>query len=270
MVPVPVPLASVCGVALALGLRHGFDADHLAAIDGMVRRNVAGRPRLAKATGVLFSFGHGLVVAATAGTLSLALSDWQPPQWLEASGAVVSAIILLLLGVLNLNALRRPGVAIAPVGLRSRILGQRAHYLPPFAIIAVGVAFAVSFDTLSQAALFAFLATRAGGIAACLLVSGCFTLGMAVTDGMNGLCISSIVRRADRRGRLASRIMTLSIAGLGLLLGAAILVSLLMPPFATWMEENGLAISTVLILGVASTYLAAFWATRQKADSPFL
>jgi nickel/cobalt transporter (NiCoT) family protein len=56
-------------LAFALGTRHGLDADHLAAIDGMVRCNVERRPGFSRSIGALFSVGHGSVVvlAAVAG-----------------------------------------------------------------------------------------------------------------------------------------------------------------------------------------------------------
>ena len=47
---------SVVIVAAALGMRHGTDPDHLAAIDGLTRI----RPRATN--GVFFALGHGLVV----------------------------------------------------------------------------------------------------------------------------------------------------------------------------------------------------------------
>ena len=46
---------SLALVVLLLGMRHGFDADHLAAIDGLACHNAARRPRLANLCGVLFS-----------------------------------------------------------------------------------------------------------------------------------------------------------------------------------------------------------------------
>ena len=52
-------------VGLALGMRHGKDPDHLAAIDGLTRI----RPRLPN--GVFLTLGHGLVVILLAPSLSL-------------------------------------------------------------------------------------------------------------------------------------------------------------------------------------------------------
>lgn len=47
--------------ALLLGMRHGFDLDHLATIDA-ITRTVRYKPSLSRMVGFLFSLGHGLVV----------------------------------------------------------------------------------------------------------------------------------------------------------------------------------------------------------------
>src|SRR3979490_259233 len=50
-------LLALAVVALVLGMRHGVDADHLAAIDAMTRCNADARPALARRTGLWFSIG---------------------------------------------------------------------------------------------------------------------------------------------------------------------------------------------------------------------
>src|SRR5579862_5823298 len=90
-------LLALAAVAFALGMRHGVDADHLAAIDAMARFNAAARPKLARLTGLWFSLGHGAVVLAVAFGLSLAAHAWAVPAWVEPFGAWSSIAILLLL-----------------------------------------------------------------------------------------------------------------------------------------------------------------------------
>jgi len=70
----------LAAIVLLLGLRHGFDADHLAAIDGLATHNAGRRPRLARVSGVLFSLGHGIVVIVVALAVSLLSGAWQTPQ----------------------------------------------------------------------------------------------------------------------------------------------------------------------------------------------
>ena len=60
----PHDLLAIAIVALLLGMKHGFDADHLATIDGLSRFNASANPRLARFAGALFSLGHGAVVLA--------------------------------------------------------------------------------------------------------------------------------------------------------------------------------------------------------------
>src|ERR1035441_3109152 len=73
-------------VVLLLGLRHGFDADHLAAIDGLACHNAAIRPRLARLCGAFFSLGHGVVVVGVALGVSLLAQAWRAPPWLGLLG----------------------------------------------------------------------------------------------------------------------------------------------------------------------------------------
>jgi high-affinity nickel-transport protein len=201
-------------VVLLLGLRHGLDPDHLATIDGLVRCNAPSRPRLARFAGLLFSIGHGVVVTLVALAVATVANHWQAPGWLEPAGAIVSIAFLLALGAANLAAVLRAGDGrFAPVaGLRSRLLGGLARTGHPVVIAAVGAAFALSFDTMSQAALFSLTGSKLAGWPFALALGGVFTLGMAATDAANGLWIAGLVRRSDARGARASRVMGLAIA----------------------------------------------------------
>ena len=96
-------LALIAAVFL-LGVKHGLDPDHLAAIDGVTRYNARARPRLSPWSGVLFSGGHGIVVTAVAIAVATAASEWRPPVWLEDLGAWISIGFLAALGVANLRA----------------------------------------------------------------------------------------------------------------------------------------------------------------------
>lgn len=62
----PSDLLALSLLVFVLGLKHGFDADHLATIDGLTRFNARKRPGLARYCGALFSLGHGAVVVAIA------------------------------------------------------------------------------------------------------------------------------------------------------------------------------------------------------------
>ena len=75
----PTTWAALCALAFVLGAKHGFDADHLATIDGLTRYNARTNPRLARFCGALFSLGHGAVVMLVALAAGALASRWQAP-----------------------------------------------------------------------------------------------------------------------------------------------------------------------------------------------
>jgi high-affinity nickel-transport protein len=66
-----VTLAILGILAYLFGLRHGLDADHLAAIDNSTRKLVQERKR-SLFTGTFFSLGHSTVVVLMAIALMVA------------------------------------------------------------------------------------------------------------------------------------------------------------------------------------------------------
>lgn len=206
----------------ALGLKHGLDPDHLATIDGLARFNAARRPRLARWSGFLFSLGHGLVVMLVAVAVGLIARKCEVPGWLEDLGAWISIGFLLSLGVANLAAVFRtpPDQVVGVAGFRSRLLGPLARTSHPVVIAAIGALFALSFDTMSQAAVFSLAASTMAGWGFACVLGAVFTLGMLTTDGANGLWVAKLLRSADRRALVASRVMGITIACLSLSIGA--------------------------------------------------
>ena len=209
-------------LVFVLGVKHGFDADHLATIDGLTRYNARSRPRMARFCGSLFSLGHGAVVVAIALAVSLLSGSWVVPEWLELSGAWISIAFLTLLGLLNLHAVFAAPAheLVRPVGLKGRWLGRLARVSDPLGVAFVGALFALSFDTVSQAALFAVAGAQAGGWQHAAGLGLVFMLGMLIADGANGLWMARLISRADRVARIASRVMALAVAGMSLLVAA--------------------------------------------------
>jgi high-affinity nickel-transport protein len=260
----PATWTALCALAFVLGMKHGFDADHLATIDGLTRCNARSNPRLARIAGTLFSLGHGavvLLVAFVAGTLS---AGWKTPGWLEVTGATVSVLFLFGLAFVNVHAVltTAPDAVVAPSGLKARLLGRVLTVRRPWAIAAVGMLFALSFDTVSQAALFALAAGRFGGISQALFVAGLFVLGMLVVDGINGAWISSLIRRADRTAVIASRVMALAVAAISVAVGLFTVAKLLLPAIDDWAERHDLVFGAVVVIGVAVAFVAAMRAGR--------
>src|SRR5208337_5401388 len=86
-------MTAVTILGLALGMRHGTDPDHLAAIDGLTRI----RPRAMN--GAYFALGHGVVVILLAVGIGHLLAE---------RFAFLGPWTLMLLGALNLFRLLRP------------------------------------------------------------------------------------------------------------------------------------------------------------------
>lgn len=256
------------GLALLLGVRHGFDADHLAVIDNLTRRTVRAPEGVTRYAGVLFSLGHGMVVIAVALTAALTAARWRAPGWLELSGTVVSVGFLLGLAALNIAALLRtpPDQTVTLQGLKGRLFGRFAQGRNPLAIAGVGMLFALSFDTVSQALLFAVLAVKFGAVGGTLAAALAFVVGMLAMDGLNGLVIAGLIRRADRTSRIASRMMTGAVAAVSVGVGGLILAELVSPAAAAWSEASGLLVGGLVMAAVGLAFVGALLAARAPAS----
>jgi high-affinity nickel-transport protein len=254
----PRDFATLALVILLLGMKHGFDADHLAAIDGLTRYNARARPRLARTAGVLFSIGHGLVVVGVAIGVSLLAQVGHVPEWLEAFGAWISISVLTLLALLNIVAVfRTPGQELAQMkGWRSGMFSRLLHAGSPAMVMGVGTLFALSFDTVSQAALFAVTATQFGGWRPALLLALLFVVGMLMIDGLNGAWIARLIHRSDRSARVASRVMALAVSGVGLLTAALTFASRTVPDVDAWAQGKELwfGAAVVAVIGVSFAF----------------
>jgi high-affinity nickel-transport protein len=252
-------LFGLCLVVTVLGLKHGFDADHLATIDGLTRFNARANPRLARCCGVLFSLGHGAVVTVIALVVSALAVSTEVPQWLQAFGAWVSIAFLAALGLLNIRAVLRahPAQVVQPQGMKGRFLGGLTRAASPGLIALVGALFAISFDTVSQAALFALTATRFGGWQHALMLGLLFMLGMLLTDGINGLWISRLIRRADQTALIASRVMSLVVGGVSLLVAAYGVMKLSLPAVGAWSEGRELVFGAGVVIVIAGSFVLA-------------
>lgn len=257
-------------LVFVLGLKHGFDADHLATIDGMTRWHSRSGSRLANYCGALFSLGHGLVVMAVAVFASLLASQWALPAWFETTGAWISIVCLLGLGLLNLYAVLSapPEEVVALRGIKGRCLGRLTRAEHPLLIAGVGMLFALSFDTLSLALLFGVTAQSGGGTPQALLTGALFTLGMLVADGANGLWIARLIRRADHTARIASRVLGLALGCMSLLVAGFGIARLLSPAVNGWSDGKELAIGLGLIVVLAITFGVAMRLARTTPASP--
>jgi high-affinity nickel-transport protein len=262
----PTDWGALAALVFLLGIKHGFDADHLATIDGLTRHGMRiGAPH-ARWSGALFSLGHGAVVIAIAILVGTASSTWQAPEWLQAAGIWISIFFLTLLGLLNLRAVltAAPDEIVAPVGVKGRFFGRLVRTSSPFTVTAIGALFALSFDTISQAALFSLAAGQFGGVGHAVALGALFLLGMLVTDGLNGLWISRLIARADELARIASRVMSLAVAGVSLLVAAFATAKLVLPRLDAWSEGRELWFGAAVVAVMLGGYVAAKLLTRRR------
>ncbi len=206
--------------AYALGLRHAFDADHLAAIDNATRKLLAdGRRPLGVGFG--FSLGHASVVLAltvllAAGVHGLGAEVADRGSALHrASGLVgplASGAFLLLIGLLNLavlagvvrvwrrlrsgeldeGAIERQLAAGAGVGgpLSRLYAGATRAVRSSWQMYPLGLLFGLGFDTATEVGLLVLAGGAAlGGLPfwAVLCLPVLFAAGMTLLDTLDGL-----------------------------------------------------------------------------------
>src|SRR5947209_17801886 len=203
------------GLAYTFGLRHAFDADHIAAIDNTTRKLLqSGKKPIG--VGFFFSLGHSTVVLIVAIALGLAVR-WvvqgvvgQTGELRSIGGAVgtfVSGAFLVLIGILNLLVLidllrvyrrmrsgdyDRDGLEheLVAGGLMTRLFGRLFRVIEhSWQMYPIGFLFGLGFDTASEVA---FLAISAGAAAqgvplvAIVSLPLIFAAGMSLMDTTDG------------------------------------------------------------------------------------
>jgi high-affinity nickel-transport protein len=201
--------------AYVLGLRHAFDADHIAAIDNTTRK-LMGEGKRPMSVGFWFSLGHSSVVFIMVALLSFgvralagALTDDQSTLQKTTGlfGTAISGTFLLLIGALNLVVLvgltgvfrkMRAGeydeatleAHLDNRGLMNRLLRPVMKVVrKPVHMYPVGLLFGLGFDTVTEVGLLVI----AGGAAASglpwyaiLVLPILFAAGMSLLDSIDG------------------------------------------------------------------------------------
>jgi high-affinity nickel-transport protein len=174
----------VSGLALffVLGLRHGVEPDHIAAIDGMTLRAIDRHERHAPWTGSLFALGHGAAIAAIAIAVSLLAASFTLPPLLLAFTDWLPIVLLAMLGAWNLRALLTPG-AYRPASVRMRLMpASLRERTDLWSTVAVGLLFALVIDTVAHISAWSVFATHRGGWSAGLVAGLLFSVGMLVAS----------------------------------------------------------------------------------------
>jgi high-affinity nickel-transport protein len=201
--------------AYTLGVRHAFDADHIAAIDNTTRKLMAdGRRPLS--VGFWFSLGHSTIVFGLALLFSLGVKALAGPVENDGStlhavtglvGTGVSGTFLYLIAGLNVailagivrvfRAMRRGSFDEAELeaqlharGLMNRVLGRFTRAIrAPWQMYPLGMLFGIGFDTATEVGLL-FLAAGAAGAGlpwyAILCLPVLFAAGMSLFDTIDG------------------------------------------------------------------------------------
>jgi len=181
---------------LMLGLRHGFDPDHIAIIDGVSVRYATTKPWLAKWTGTLFAVGHGTVVTIIAVMISRFSHSWNFPPAVWNVLDWMPGILLIFVGFLNLRMLRAKD-KYSPKGWKTFFLPPKLKKSShPMAIVLTGVLFAMVFDTNTQAAAWAYTATSQLNTTNALLLGGFFSIGMIITDTLDSRILHTLMIRS--------------------------------------------------------------------------
>ena len=202
-------------LAYTLGMRHAFDADHIAAIDNTTRKLV-GEGKRPLSVGFFFSLGHSSVVFVLAVLLNFGFRALGNEVRASGSalhnitgvvGTMVSGTFLFLIAALNVAVL----VSIAKVfrqmrqgsysddeleeelakrGLMNRFLGPLARRVDsPWKMYPIGLLFGLGFDTATEIALLVLAGSAVvGGLPfyAVLSLPLLFAAGMSLFDTADG------------------------------------------------------------------------------------
>jgi nickel/cobalt transporter (NiCoT) family protein len=257
--------------AFLLGVRHAFDADHIAAIDNTTRR-LAERGMPANTVGFWFSLGHSTVVlvlcilltfgVAAVGT-SLGDDSSALRTWTGVIGPTVSGVFLLVIAAVNIASLRRRhGHTGGPV---LRLLGPFEKAVDrPSRMYIVGLLFGLGFDTATEIGLLT-LAGAATLVAvpwwAALTLPVLFAAGMSAFDTSQG----AVMRRAytwqpgrRRLGEVYAAAMTMLSVVAAVLIAVVQLADVLVANLglggplpwlaAVGIDQLGIVLTTVLLV----------------------
>ena len=292
-------------IAYGLGLRHAFDADHIAAIDNVTRRLVRGTERPI-GVGLYFALGHSTVVALATAAVAIAATTISGRFGGRARdlgglfGTAASALFLFAIALMNLaigvSLLRnyrrvRAGGAYCEDDVERLLRGRgilARLWSPLFRLIhssrqmyLIGLLFGLGFDTATEIALLGIAAAAAAkGVSGSVLMvfPGLFAAGMALMDTADGVLMASAygwaltdpVRtlRYNLAITLLSVVIALMIGGIEVL---GMLAARARGPGASWpivrqVEAHFSAIGVGLALALFAVWIGSVLVHRGKAS----
>ncbi len=191
-------------IAFVLGLRHGFDVDHIVAIDNITRK-LAASDKPSITIGLFFALGHSTVVFLLTFFVILGVSLTQTEKvGVLATGALVGSIVsitfLWLTASMNVVSLYHMVRRNQSKHLHSPL----AHWLrpifklidKPYKMYPVGFLFGLGFDTATEIALLGLAASvslQGESIWLILCLPIAFALGMTWVDSLDAIIMTKLV-----------------------------------------------------------------------------
>lgn len=209
-------LLGTATLAYIFGLRHAVDADHIAAIDNIVRKLMQ-EGKAPFSAGLFFSVGHSSVVVLA--SITIALTSHAAQERLATFhdagaliGTIISASFLLIVGFANLLILKqtwssffsvRRGDVLPNEALNATLTGPSfigRTLSPLFRIVSrswhmypIGFLFGLGFDTATEIGVLSISATQGrydGTLAIILIFPALFTAGMCLVDTLDSLLMT--------------------------------------------------------------------------------
>jgi high-affinity nickel-transport protein len=205
-------------LAYMFGLRHAFDADHIAAIDNVVRKLMQ-EGKAPFTAGFYFSLGHSTVVVLAllvVATAAVAMRD-RLEAFDDVGGAIgtaVSTLFLLTIAIANLAILKsiwlaftraRRGGQVADEDLDMLLSGRGFFariFRSVFGIVSrswhmypIGFLFGLGFDTATEIGLLGLSAAQvAHGMSfwTVLIFPALFTAGMSLMDTTDSVLMTGV------------------------------------------------------------------------------
>ncbi len=214
-------LLGMGALAYFFGLRHAFDADHIAAIDNVTRK-LRQDNKKPVTVGLFFSLGHSTIVLLLSLFIIMSTRAIIPHmKFLENIGGIVgttvSALFLTIIGLINLFIflslqktfkLYRSSPSSVNHESNTEIFLNKAGFLNRYfrfiythidkssKMYPVGLLFGLGFDTATEIAILGISAVVAKGstlpLWGAMIFPLLFTAGMTLMDGLDGLIMMKI------------------------------------------------------------------------------
>ena len=249
-------VASIPAMIL-LGFRHALDADHITAIDNLVRLHNASKK--SRWVGAGFSTGHMTAVLAEMVFIILIVSSVTGVDEITFWGGVIGATALATIGAVNIYAMKKWGKTGSAI-LANKVLAKTGTYNPFVSSIITGMVFGLGFDTATQisALTMSAVASATLGIQVAFTLAGFFALGIISLDTLDSILLrSAFSKMLNSKG---FRYMSYALSG-----AAMIVAGLATYENLTGAEAIPELAGPILFGGIVASAFGYAYATKGKA-----